>query len=190
MDFILNEENVIAVRVDRTGKSARWYTGSGIYRHVWLQVVNPIHVSTYGTYITTPSVSIEKADVKIVTTLKNDDVKEQNVSVSNRVLNTSGKEIAKSKVGKIILNRNDSTNIEQSFSLSKPELWSIETPVLYTMETTVKVGNKVVDVYATPFGVRTIKFDKDKGFFLNGKHIKLKGLCLHQDAGSMGVAVP
>ena len=184
------EENVIAVRVDRTGKSARWYTGSGIYRHVWLQVVNPIHVSTYGTYITTPSVSIEKADVKIVTTLKNDNVKEQNVSVSHRVLNTSGKEIAKSKVGKIILNRNDSTNIEQSFSLSKPELWSIETPVLYTMETTVKVGNKVVDVYATPFGVRTIKFDKDKGFFLNGKHIKLKGLCLHQDAGSMGVAVP
>lgn len=157
---------------------------------MWLQVVNPIHVSTYGTYITTPSVSIEKADVKIVTTLKNDDVKEQNVSVSHRVLNTSGKEIAKSKVGKIILNRNDSTNIEQSFSLSKPELWSIETPVLYTMETTVKVGNKVVDVYATPFGVRTIKFDKDKGFFLNGKHIKLKGLCLHQDAGSMGVAVP
>ncbi|MDL2309741.1 DUF4982 domain-containing protein [Parabacteroides sp. OttesenSCG-928-B22] len=185
-----NEENVIAVRVDRSGGGARWYTGSGIYRHAWLQVVSPVHVPTYGTYITTPTIEPGKAEVKVVTTVTNDSQKDETITVSQRVLNTAGKEMAKSNREKASLSAQASIDIEQSFSITNPQLWSVEEPVMYTMETTVRAGSKVVDVYTTPFGIRTIRFDKDKGFFLNDKHMKLKGLCLHQDAGSMGAAVP
>lgn len=184
------EENIIAVRVDRTGDGARWYTGSGIYRHAWLQVVNPVHIETYGTYITTPVVSMEKADVKITTTLVNSGNQQANVTVSQRILNALGKEVAKSEGKSISLQADASTDVDQMLSLKNPRLWSVESPEMYSMETTVKTGSKVVDVYSTPFGVRTIRFDKDKGFFLNGEHLKLKGLCLHQDAGSLGTAVP
>lgn len=185
-----NEENVIAVRVDRSGDGARWYTGSGIYRHAWLQAVDPVHIATYGTYITTPFVSNEKADIKIVTTLVNSGDQEKTLTISQRVLNKYGKETAKSDQKKISLSGKASVDVEQLFSIKDPQRWSIENPDMYCMETTVKAGSKAVDVYTTPFGVRTIRFDKDKGFFLNEKHVKLKGLCLHQDAGSLGTAVP
>lgn len=184
------EENVIAVRADRTGDGARWYTGSGIYRHAWLQVVSPVHIKTYGTYVTTPTVSEEQAEVKIVTTLTNTAGREETVTVTQRILNAGGKEVSKSDKKQIALPGGATADAEHLLTLKTPQLWSIETPAMYCMETTVKAGGKTVDVYTTPFGVRTIKFDKDKGFFLNGKHVKLKGMCLHQDAGSLGTAVP
>jgi beta-galactosidase len=188
--YLVDGVNVIAVRVDRTGAGARWYTGSGIYRHAWLQVRNPVHVDTYGTYITTPVIGNGKADVKIVTTVVNAESKPKNLTVSQRVLDAAGKEVAKSAQEKLTVPANSTADADQVFSLRQPKLWSIEEPNMYTMETTVKDGGKVVDVYTTPFGVRTIHFDKDKGFFLNGEHVKLKGMCLHQDAGGMGTAVP
>lgn len=183
-------ENVIAVRVDRTGDGARWYTGSGIYRHAWLQIVHPVHVKTYGTYVTTSSVTKERADVKIVTTLINTGHRDEKISVSHRILNAERKAVSKSEQKPIALAIGASADVEHQLTLSNPQLWSLESPEMYCLETTVKVGNKTVDVYATPFGVRTIAFDADKGFFLNGKHVKLKGLCLHQDAGALGTAVP
>ncbi|MCD8044957.1 MAG: DUF4982 domain-containing protein [Tannerellaceae bacterium] len=185
-----NEENVIAVRVDHTGERARWYTGSGIYRHAWLQVVNPVHIATYGTYITTPEVSGHEATVEIVTTVINSSDAPQNLTISQRILNAAGKAVAKSNDQKLTLQANTPTDVKQNLRLANPQLWDIESPNLYTMETTVKAGNKIVDVYTTPFGVRTFSFDKDKGFFLNGRHVKLQGMCLHEDAGSLGTAVP
>lgn len=185
-------DNVLAVRVNRSGKEdiARWYTGSGIYRHTWLQVTEPVHIATYGTYVTTPSVDNSRAEVRIVTTLVNTQNQQKNLTVSQRILDETGKEMAKSKRLKYTLAANDSTDVAQQLELPKPQLWSPETPYLYTMETTVKSGSKVLDVYKTTFGVRTIKFDSEKGFILNSKRMKLKGMCLHQDAGSLGTAVP
>lgn len=184
------ESNTIAVRVDCTGDRPRWYAGSGIYRHAWLQVVNPLHIATYGTYITTPTVDDAKAELQITTTLKNDTPKEQTITLSHRVLDAAGKQVAKGRDEKTTVAANGTIDITQRFDLKQPMRWSIDTPYIYSMETTVRAGGKVTDVYTTPFGVRTFEFDKDRGFLLNGEHVKLQGLCLHEDAGSLGVAVP
>lgn len=182
--------NTIAVRVNTTGGRPRWYAGAGIYRHAWLQVVNPVHVATYGTYVTTPSVTKEKAKVQVATTLNNTTDKEQAVTVSQQIVDGTGKRIGKGCKQKFPLPANQSADLKQELELSAPQLWTLEQPNLYKMETVVRIGNKIVDVYQTSFGVRTFNFDPNKGFSLNGKYIKLKGMCLHQDAGCMGVAVP
>ena len=184
-------ENVIAVRVNRSGVKdvARWYTGSGIYRHAWLQVTNPVHVATYGTYVTTPSVSEDKAEIRIMTTLENELKKVQTVSISHLILDNQGKIVAKSGTEKTLFEAGQSIKITQNLTLNYPRLWTLEKPELYTLETTVKANGKVTDLYKTPFGIRTIAFDSEKGFLLNGKQVKLKGMCLHQDAGSLGTAV-
>lgn len=183
-------ENVISVRVDHSGRSARWYTGSGIYRHVWLQIVQPVHVATWGTYVTTPVVMDDRAEIKIVTTLNNASMQEQKATVSQIVMDTKGIQHGKAKEQTILLTAKGKMDVEQTIQLVNPKLWTLEEPTLYYMETTIMVKGKVVDSYKTPFGIRTFRFDKDQGFFLNDKHIKLKGMCLHQDAGSLGTAVP
>jgi beta-galactosidase len=189
----LNEpgkDNVIAVRVNTTGGRPRWYAGAGIYRHVWLNIVNPIHVKTYGSYITTPEISESKATVNCATTIINNTDKARVISITNSIINSDGKTIAKSDDGQIEVSPNTETDITKSLIIKSPKLWNMDTPYLYSMETIIKDKNKVIDRVITPFGVRTFKFDPDKGFSINGKQVKLKGLCLHQDAGSMGVAVP
>lgn len=188
LDF--NKENVIAVRVNTTGGRPRWYGGAGIYRHVRLLIVNPVHVATYGTYVTTPNVSAEKADVNIVTTLSNQSKFAQSVLISQKIIDISGKKVSESEEKKISIAGGEKIDLQQTMVVSAPKLWSIEEPNMYQMETIVKSGKKTVDVYTTPFGIRTFRFDKDKGFFLNGEHVKLKGMCLHEDAGVLGVAVP
>ncbi|MDR1121300.1 MAG: DUF4982 domain-containing protein [Dysgonamonadaceae bacterium] len=182
--------NTIAVRANTTGGRPRWYAGAGIYRHVWLQIVNPVHINTYGVYITTPSVDSTKAEIQMITAVSNETGEEHTVTVSQRVIDASGKQVAQSRQEKIKIAPETAVDLKQNFTLNSPKLWSIENPAMYQMETTVKSGNKTIDVYTTSFGVRTFKFDKDKGFFLNGKHIKLKGMCLHEDAGALGVAIP
>ena len=183
-------ENKLEVKVDHgNSPSSRWYSGSGIYRHVWLIVTDPIHVASWGTYITTPKVSDELAEVKIETVIENNSHKNENILIQNRIVDFNDREVASSKIS-IFIEKEKSGKIDQLISLQKPVLWSVENPYLYKMETTVKVNGKVVDNYKTPFGIRYFKFDPDKGFFLNGENIKLKGLNLHQDAGSLGTAVP
>lgn len=149
-----------------------------------------MHVDTYGTYITTPKVTEAHADVKIVTTVVNRSGKEQGITVTQRLIDDTGKEVARSGTGKLTVKHGATADVDQIIPVKSPRLWTLENPVMYTMETTVKTNNSVTDVYTTPMGIRTIRFDKDKGFFLNGKHHKLKGVCLHQDAGCLGVAVP
>lgn len=183
-------ENTIAVRADCTGGRPRWYAGGGIYRHTWLNITNVTHVQTYGTYITTPAVTKQEAQLKIVTTVVNNWQRERNITISQRVIDSFGKSIAKSNDEKRDIAAGESIDVIQNFSLNAPRLWSIENPELYTMETTIKSGGKVLDICTTSFGVRSIEFNKDKGFFLNGEHVKLKGVCLHFDAGSLGTAVP
>ncbi len=183
-------ENKLLVKVDhKISPTSRWYSGSGIYRHAWLKAVSPIHVATWGTYITTPEVSDESADIKIVTTINNYSDKKEEIHVQNRIIDSTGKQIT-SAISSHLIGINNSANIDQSLTLQSPVLWSIDDPYLYRMETIVKANGKIVDRYNTPFGIRYFKFDPDKGFFLNGENIKLKGVNLHQDAGSLGTAVP
>ena len=183
-------ENTIAVRVDHSNcPSSRWYSGSGIYRHVLLKVTNPVHVATWGTYITTPEISENESKVNIATTIENDTQNPVEVLVQNQIVDKQGMKIAMEK-SKFQLDKSGKKILPQSLVLPKPHLWSTDDPYLYTMETTVIVKGKTVDQYKTPFGVREIRFDADKGFFLNGKNMKMQGMCLHQDAGSLGTAVP
>ncbi|WP_418213808.1 glycoside hydrolase family 2 TIM barrel-domain containing protein [Bacteroides difficilis] len=186
--------NTLLVHVDRTEES-RWYTGSGIYRHTWLQVTDPVRVATWGTYVTTPEVTKESARIRMVTSVVNSTSTPQNLEITqmivdedNHPIKIKGKKIQEET--KIRIEANDTTDVEQAFSIAQPRLWSLEDPYRYFIETTLKIGNKVVDIYRTPFGIRTIRFDAQKGFFLNDKNMKMKGVCLHADAGCLGVAVP
>lgn len=186
--------NTLLVHVDRTEES-RWYTGSGIYRHAWLQVTDPVRVATWGTYVTTPEVTKESARIKMVTSVVNSTSDPQNLEITqmivdqdNQPIKIKGKKIQEET--KIRIAANDTTDVEQAFSIDRPRLWSLEDPYRYFVETTLKVGNKVVDTYRTPFGIRTIRFDARKGFFLNDKNMKMKGVCLHADAGCLGLPSP
>jgi beta-galactosidase len=184
------KENVIAVRVNTTGGRPRWYSGAGIYRHVWLNTVNPVHVKTYGTYVTTPEITDSKATVNCSASVINNSDKSQKISVFYSILNAEGKVVAKCDGGQILVEKDSVAEFTKSVSLKSPKLWDVDSPYLYSLETVVKDQNKVIDRVVTPFGVRSFNFDPDHGFSLNGKQMKLKGMCLHQDAGSMGVAVP
>jgi beta-galactosidase len=182
-------ENLIAVRVDHTNYAdTRWYSGSGIYRHVWLKVYQKIHVAQNGTFITTPNITVNKAVVEVKTTITNDLNITKNVKVVSEIISSQGKMIASNEQSFII---KDSLNdLVQKIEIEKPELWSIESPVMYIHKVKIWDGSQLLDEYSTPFGIRTILFDKDKGFFINGKSMKMKGVCIHHDGGCVGAAVP
>ena len=184
------EKNVIAVRVDNSVQpNCRWYSGSGIYRNVWLTKTNPLHVKNWGTYITTPEVDENKATVAIQTTIENMGFEEKELVLETSILDGSGEKVvtleSKQKIG---AQRNSS--VQQEIKIANPVLWSLKEPHLYTAISKVKVNGKVVDNYTSTFGIRTLKFDEKKGFFLNGENMKLKGVCLHHEAGAFGAAVP
>ncbi|MDR2948925.1 MAG: DUF4982 domain-containing protein [Prevotella sp.] len=185
----VGEKNVIAVRVDNSQQpNSRWYTGSGIYRNVWLTTVNPLHVDHWGTYVTTPEVTKENATINIKTSVRNSSESAQRFELYSILLDKDGKEIAKTN------NSNDAganevMDMEQNLTLSDPTLWSVENPYLYKIITRIEQNGKVVDEYETPLGIRYFSFDPDKGFFLNGESVKIKGVCHHHDLGCLGSAV-
>lgn len=181
-------ENTIAVRVDHSDSpTSRWYSGSGINRSVWLTVTNPVRVETWGTYITTPVVEGGKAEVKIVTTLENTGGR-KNVTLENVILDANGRQVASASSASAV--PKGKKDVEQTLALPNPSLWSPDSPYLYSVRTLVKIDGRVVDNYESTFGVRTIRFDPEKGFFLNGENIKMRGVNLHEDAGPLGTAVP
>jgi beta-galactosidase len=188
--FVRKGENIIAVRVDNsTQPNSRWYSGSGIYRHVWLSIIAPVHVAQWGTYITTPVVSSAEATISVRTSIENNFNLTKKIVLRSVVLDSSGKEVAVVTTP-VSLTSSGKTDVEQTVTVASPALWSIDEPSLYTLQSTILEGNKVTDNYTTPFGIRKIEFDKDKGFLLNGIHIKMNGVCLHHDAGCLGSAVP
>ena len=188
--FIKKEGNIIAVRVDNSLQpNSRWYSGSGIYRHVWLNITGPVHIAQWGTYITTPEVNSSSATISVRTSIENHNRGVKNLILRSVIKNESGKEVATAETP-VSLTSSEKTDVEQTLSVASPSLWSIDTPSLYTLQSFVLEGTKVNDTYSTIFGIRKIEFDKDKGFLLNGKHIKMNGVCLHHDAGCLGSAVP
>jgi len=190
-DYLIpGRENVVAVKVDHTDcPSSRWYSGSGIYRHVWLNVTDPVHVGLWGTSVTTPSVSAARAAVRVETTVVNDGAKAVQVSLTSELRDPAGRVVAKA-AAKAPLAAGAQTVLPQEFTLDAPALWDIDSPQLYTLVSSVRRGGQVVDRYETTFGIRDIRFDPDKGFFLNGRSVKMKGGDIHQDAGSLGAAIP
>jgi len=190
-DFLKQgQNNVVAVKVDHSDfPTSRWYSGSGIYRHVWLNVTDPIHVALWGTFVTTPSVNSQQAAVRVQTSLQNETHKGVSVTLTSELKAPDGRTVAKQSSGAKIPADSKET-VMQQFTIVNPELWDLDSPQLYTLVTTVRRGGRIVDSYETPFGIRDIRFDPDKGFFLNGRSVKMKGGDIHQDAGSLGAAIP
>ncbi|MFL5771510.1 MAG: sugar-binding domain-containing protein, partial [Flavisolibacter sp.] len=184
-----NEKNLIAVKVDNSKQpNSRWYSGSGIYRNVWLSVLDKIHVPQWGTYSTTPVASEKFAGIVIETKSFNSYPVSKDFSIVNSLYDAKGKFIMKA-ISNIRQVGNSLVGSKQDFPLYNPNLWSLERPYLYTMVSEVVVNGKVVDRYETPFGIRSFSFDREKGFLLNGKPVKILGVCDHHDLGALGAAV-
>ena len=182
------QQNTIAVKVDNSKqKNSRWYSGSGIYRHVWLKVKNPIHIKNWGVGISTPQVTNEKAKVQVKTIVKNETASPQSILLATNITNKKGKAVANTDI-KIELQPNEEKEITQNLAVENPALWSLETPNLYTANVNIRQGNKDLDVIMKDFGIRTIEFSAENGFLLNGKKIELNGGCVHHDNGALGAA--
>ena len=184
-----DENNIIAVKVDNSQQpNSRWYSGSGIYRNVWLVVTDKVFVDHWGTFVTTPEVSSEAAKINIKTNVRNQTGLDQEVILSTIIYDADGKLIARANTSQKIP-KDTVIEIEQELSVKKPKLWSDERPYLYQAVTQISGAEKVWDDYSTSFGVRYFKFDPEKGFFLNGKPVKIKGVCNHHDLGCLGAAI-
>jgi len=181
--------NVIAVRVDNSQQpNSRWYSGSGIYRHVRLVTTDPVHVDHWGSYVTTPEVTAASARVTIRTTVRNASQADQPITLRTVLYDAAGKEVA-AATAEARVPRDSVTDIAQDLVIRSPALWSLERPYLYRAVSRVLCGGRTCDDYSTPFGVRTFVFDPDRGFILNGKQLKIRGVCLHHDLGALGAAV-
>ncbi|HTX38938.1 MAG TPA: beta-galactosidase GalB [Bryobacteraceae bacterium] len=183
-----NETNVIAVRLTPEDRSSRWYPGAGIYRNVWLDIPGPLHVARWGTYVTTPEVSAEKASVAVKTELRNRTDQEAAVTLESIVLDAAGKAVSRNSDA-VTIPAGGSQTQPTTLIVSHPERWDMDHPYMYTLVSEVLENKKVVDRYETPFGIRTIAFDKEKGFLLNGQPHKIQGVCDHHDLGALGAAV-
>jgi beta-galactosidase len=179
------QENVLAVRVRNLGKNSRWYSGSGIYRHVVLQVTDPLRVGQWGVSVTTPQVTKQKATVNVVTTIENGrnagtplTVRVKLRGPTGRILQTGETNVQAAAGGKV--------EIPLAVEVKSPPLWSTDSPVLCRAEVELLVGGKVVDATTTTFGIREIKFSVENGFTLNGVPVKLRGACMHHDNGPLG----
>ena len=180
--------NVLAVRARVQQPCSRWYSGAGIYRHVRLTITDPVHLTHWGTYVTTPAVTENEATVRVETEVQNQSVTPQQVTLETAVVDDGGIEVTYSSSALMV--KPDSTVIfEQLLKVPNPKLWSLEDPRLYRVESSVRTNDRTVDGVVTPFGIRAFEFTTDKGFFLNGKHVDIKGVCDHHDLGSLGSAV-
>lgn len=181
--------NVIAVKVDNSQQpNSRWYSGSGIYRNVWLTTLDPVHVEHWGTYVTTPEVNEQSATVLIKTKVSNGSNSAAPVTLITIIQDASGREVARA-VERNVAARGLHAEASQTLKVSAPMLWSDEHPYLYKVISQLQHGRRIVDRYQTPLGIRTFRFDVEKGFLLNGKPVKIRGTCNHHDLGSLGTAV-
>lgn len=190
LNYGKDEKNVITVRVDATQSELWSYEGAGIYRNVWLTRTAPVHVPQWGTFVTT-EVDLEKreAQVKAEVEVANESVKEMPVVLVNTILDKEGNKVVSSKEC-LQVKALETGKLTTVMPMTGVQLWSLDSPYLYTLQTDVEVNGKIVDSYHTRFGVRTICFDPNEGFLLNGKRVQMQGVCCHQDHAGVGVAVP
>lgn len=177
--------NLIAIEVKNEGQNSRWYSGSGIYRHVWLEVKDPVHIAEWGNFITTPAVSPASAKVNIKTKVINEGSKEVAVKYVNHIIDQENREVA-INLKEEQIKAGASCLFDQTAAVNSPRLWSCENPELYTAVTEIYYEGNLAERIKTPFGIRKISFDVNNGFTLNGKTVKLKGGCFHNDNGPLG----
>lgn len=183
--------NVLAVRVDNENQPAsRWYAGSGIYRHVRIIATDPVHIGAWSTFVTTPEVSSEAALVNIETTVLNDGDAPEDVSIKVTVIDPNDAVLPKAISTSQTVSVGDAVEFSVDLSVKNPMRWDIDAPHLYTARLAVLVDGVQVDDETVSFGIRTIEFNAETGFFLNGNAVKIKGVCLHHDMSGLGVAVP
>lgn len=181
--------NVLSVRVDVTDEEGWYYEGAGIYRHVWLRKTNPVHVAHNGTFVYA-ELKDAHAVLTVETEVQNDELKPVACQVKQQLLNHEGKVVAESESAALNLSAKSKNMLKQQFTLEQPRLWSVDDPYLYQVKTIVSHEGKTIDEYLTRTGIRSIRFDAEKGFFLNGKALKLKGTNNHQDHAGVGTAIP
>jgi beta-galactosidase len=188
-DFVIpGGRNVLLVRVDATESDGWFYEGAGIYRHVWLVKTNPVHVKQWGTFVKA-EVRSDEAALAIQTEVSNRGTI-QNARVVSTILDPAGNAVGKDATGTASIDERGERVYKQEIGMKRPRLWSLEERNLYRLVTEVQVDGAVVDRYETPFGIRTAEFDAEKGLLLNGKPVKLKGTCNHQDHAGVGAALP
>jgi len=185
-----SDDNIVAVRVDHSRfADSRFYTGSGIYRNVRLVITDKLRIAHWGVSVTTPKIKSDSAIVRVETTVENSSADKGKFSLESDIVAPGGEIVASLTTAKSAAG-NSTQTLAQEIKILKPELWLLNSPTLYILKSRVKSGEAVVDETETPFGIRTATFDPDKGFLLNGVSTKLKGVCIHHDAGSLGAAVP
>jgi beta-galactosidase len=189
-DFVLpGTPNVLLMRVEATLSDGWFYEGAGIYRHTWLVKTAPVHVKQWGTFVRCV-VQPGKASVQIRTEVENHANKPQNVRVVSTILDPAGKTVARTASPPSAVADSDEHAFEQQVTLNQPALWSLEERNLYQLVTEIEAGGEITDRHQTRFGIRSLRFDAAKGFFLNDKPVKIKGTCNHQDHAGLGVALP
>jgi beta-galactosidase/beta-glucuronidase len=183
-------KNTLAVRVDHSKSiDSRWYTGSGIYRDVYLVYANPVHISQWGVFYQTKMMNKNTSIVNLETSITNTTSQLQTLTVKQELFDNEDQLVASSS-GELTVDNGSSGKVNQVLTVKKPSLWSVDNPNLYKLKTTVFNGQEFIDQTTTRVGIRTLDFDSDKGFALNGDNMKVKGVCLHHDAGVLGSAVP
>ena len=185
--------NVIVVRVDARNYEGWWYEGGGIYRHVWLLKTAPVHMAHWGTYVS-HEIGNENTVTVIKTRLEYEENNTQNdectIKMLTTILDNDGNVTAKDALQDVTIGNHSSVETVTKLIIDDPRMWSIDDPYLYKAVTEVVLGDTIVDRYETSFGIRSLRFDPEAGFFLNGQNVKIKGVCCHQDHAGVGVAVP
>jgi beta-galactosidase len=185
----LGQRNVLLVRVDATQSDGWFYEGAGIYRHVWLVKTNPLHVKQWGTFVRS-QVRADEASLSILTEVSNHGNAGRDARVLSIILDPSGQPVGKHAAAFASIPAGAEQSYRQEIVVKRPGLWSLEERLIYKLVTEVQAEGQVVDRYETPFGIRTTEFDAEKGLLLNGKSVKLKGTCNHQDHAGVGAALP
>ncbi len=184
-----NGKNVISVRADVTFEEGWYYEGAGIYRHVWFTKTNPLHIASDGTFVYT-ELDENDAIVNIEATIANESDNDADFIVRHKLLDTENKVVSQTDSYVSSLKEGEQITDKQNLKINNPHLWSIEDPYLHKVVTTIEKNNVTIDTYETVIGLRTVRFDANEGFFLNGKHVKLKGTNNHQDHAGVGTAMP
>ena len=183
-----DQPNLLKIFVDNSHQlNSRWYSGSGIYRSVWLLVSEPVHIAHWGVYVTTPQITPEAALVEIQTRVENSSAEPQDITLRTRVIDPDGSEVGLCSTT-FIFASNHQHEFQQEIQVPQPQLWSPQSPSLYRLESEVWVADRVQDTHFTTFGIRSLAFSAEKGFLLNGYPLLLKGGCVHHDNGILGAA--
>jgi beta-galactosidase len=185
-----SQPNILAVRVDNSQQpGSRWYSGSGIYRHVWITATDSLHIAEWGIYVTTPTLSARSAAVEVRTRVQNGRSEAQAVTLVSEIVDADGQIAATAQIDGPVA-AGAEREFDQMVGLIGPRLWSPAAPNLYRLRSRVLVGGRLIDTTETPFGVRRVEYDTNRGFLLNGEPANMLGMCLHHDGGAVGAAVP